>query len=570
MRSIYIITAFLIFTLAACTQENISKDQFSYDHVNITGSSTVDFSDNSSRAESISNLKMNDSIIFSSTGGITADRDTLIYNGTKWDGLKSKRWEANNESADFCALHPILEEYNETNLYYSNNELKDIICCKSTSEYGSDITLSFKHLFSKIQIIIDDELNRSLENLYINVPYSVENIDIRTGEISVNNNIKKVMLERNETSKYEIFVPACSDQTIPFELTTTDGNKYSATINHTDYISSYQYVCNIKYNNGIYTKEDFIAFTYLINGEEYDGRTLDEFFIIKDGKRVFNLFTDLHFTEEETRLIRKIGTNGKEFDDVFDGNNHIISGITYIADNYTRESISLFENTTVNSIIRNITLDDVSIIENEKEIYGSASFFVGYNEGLIDNCNIKNGTIKINSNKETAGICVTNNGYIINSTVEHFSIIKESGSESGFLSPLCIGNNAAILNCNVNYEIDCNIRYTELVSAICHRNYNTVENAYTYGYLDNNNIIRYINKNSINNNIFYDYRFTEPVYKNEGASTYKFITHNNTPEDYIKNVDELNNWIDTEGKTKYPQFDFKRWVTDGTSAPKLE
>ena len=191
MKRLFITTAFIALFTTSCIKENIYEYSTTNHIVEITGTTMRFNSENKSRAETIYSLVENDSIIFSSNGGVVANRDTLVYKGSRWHGLKQDKWEANREKADYCAIHPVLKEYSEENLYYKNNELKDIICCKSTTEYGKGINLSFYHLFAKVQINIDNELNNELRKISITIPHSIESIDIKTGKVRTNNNIPR-------------------------------------------------------------------------------------------------------------------------------------------------------------------------------------------------------------------------------------------------------------------------------------------------------------------------------------------------------------------------------------------
>lgn len=558
MKRPLITTAIISILAISCTEEFTDKNNSYTTPVSITGDCMYTFGNNGSRAETIEKLSENDSIIFSSSGGIIADRDTLIYKNAKWTGLKSKKWESNNERADYCAIHPVLEEYDEKNLYYSNNELKDIICCKSTEDHGNEINLSFHHIFAKMQINIDNELNSTIQEIRITIPQSVESINTLTGEVTINKTAKNISLKKNETARYEIFIPEGENQNIPFEIITTEEETHRSTISHSNYKSGYKYICNVKYNNGIYTKDDFIAFTHLINGYEYNGRSLDEFYIMKDGKRVFNLFADVEFTKEDMKKIKIIGSQNNKFNDIFDGNNHTISGLYFDSSIFSPTHIGIFQYISKNSVIRNLNIANSTVIETTNRIFSTACFIVGYNEGTIDNCRIKSGLISVASNtKDVAAICSLNKGYIINCSIESLNI-NDDGARIGGISSV---NNGYILNCLVNSNIEVKNKRKE-VSAICRLNNMILENIYTYKYSPYNYIFERVGGNNINTHIFFNRKYYGDKPLNDD-----YILHNDTPEDYTTNTEQLNIWIETTGKEKYPEINFKRWETDGSSAP---
>ncbi len=570
--SLLLITVVLYIT-TSCLKDNLQDYEYNNNTIYITGVSKDNFYGHSSRTEIISNLTENDSIIFSSTGGIVADRDTLIYKDLQWHGLKRDEWENNFQKADYCAIYPILETYDEKHLYHKNNELKDIVCCKSTEEYGQKINLSFSHVFAKVSINIDNALNCILDKINITIPYSIESIDTKTGEIKTNSNKRIVELQNKENSCYEIMVPACSGQKISFEIIDNKNNRYNANLSNESYQKGCEYVCHVRYNNGIYTKEDFIAFSHLINGKEYKGRKLEDFYVIKDGKRIFNLFADIEFNQEETALIQGIGNDNNHFNDIFDGNNHTISGINYNSSKDFRGIVTLFEFTTTSSIIRNVKIADITAIESKRKFKSSISFLTGVNHGTIDNCHIINGRFEllISDGKKISGLCSVNYGNIINSSVSSINSIGEDLSSGD----ICLTNRGYILNCrtngNRNHKDKDKNKSKSYINAISYSNHNCIENVYTYNYSTKNYIINEIEINSKNSNLFFNkkYESSNRIY-DYNKSTIDYITHNDTPEDYSNNVKQLNEWIDTIGKEQYPQFKFRKWKTDGTSAPCFE
>ena len=83
-----------------------------------------------------------------------------------------------------------------------------------------------------------------------------------------------------------------------------------------------------------------------------------------------------------------IGKGIREFEGVFDGNNHVISGV-YINTNYENDSLEvefgLFAN--VNGTVKNLTIDNSYICVSGYSAYvGGIAGSVGF-EGEIDNCN---------------------------------------------------------------------------------------------------------------------------------------------------------------------------------------
>lgn len=559
MKTRFLLIISTILSVAACTKENLTENTTGETtNVVITGNSMNGFYNDKSKAYTISNIPEDESILFYSTGGIKADGDILKYNEGVWTGLKDNKWHMDEGEAHIMAYYPVI---NNDNLYDTNGELKDLVYCKTTAQPGKSINLTFSHIFSKIVFNIEKGLNDTIKQINVNIPLKIENFNLYTGEYSFHENQNgNISFEKNEKGVYEFFVPASDNMTVSFEIVCPNISQTS-TIGNKIYNAGYEYVCNIskRTSKGIYTKEDFIAFTHLINGEaEYNGIKLEDLYVLENGVRVFNLYKDLNFTDEESALIRRIADDNKEFNDVFDGNNHSINNLTLPLNN-KYAYIGLFDKTTVNSCIKNLTLVNCRIIDNN---YDYCALLVGSNSGIIENCHVTGGSITNTKDVRFAGFTFYNAGYLVNCSISGFKI----GNTYSTLGCLTHQNDKDIINCRITNDLNRDPKgATSSVIAITNKGniYNVfVENykSYLYGVCNKNessgqfyNCIipsayskKYIGSNSNPN-----------ASPSTGIYFYEY-----TAEKYQTIADKLNNWIDNEGKNNYPQFTFRRWKTD--------
>lgn len=551
MKTRFLLIISTILSIAACTKENLTENTTGdTTNVVITGNSMNGFYNDKSKAYTISNIPEDESILFYSTGGIEADGDILKYNEGVWTGLKDNKWHMDEGEAHIMAYYPVI---NNDNLYDTNGELKDLVYCKTTAQPGKSINLTFSHIFSKIVFNIEKGLNDTIKQINVNIPLKIENFDLYTGEYSFHENQNgNISFEKNETGVYEFFVPASDNMTVSFEIVCPNISQTS-TIGNKIYNAGYEYVCNIskRTSKGIYTKEDFIAFTHLINGEtEYNGIKLEDLYVLENGVRVFNLYKDLNFTDEESALINRI----KEFNDVFDGNNHSIKNLT-IPNKYNTY-IGLFERTSVNSCIKNFTLANCRIIDNK---YDNCALMVGSNSGIIENCHVSGGSITNNEEgKVFAGFTFYNAGYLVNCSISGFNI----GNQNGTLGCLIYNNNKDIINCRVTNDLNKDPKGATS-SVITKTNKGNIYNVFVENY--KSYLWGVCNKNESSGqfyNCIIPKSYTSKdigTNSNPNASPYFY---EDTAEEYQTIADKLNNWIDNEGKNNYPQFTFRRWKTD--------
>ena len=568
MKEKIIFSVITLFILSACVKESFTNphnDNIGDLSVTITGNSMWGFSNKNSRAATISQIPENGQIKFYSKGGITADGDILTLENGQWTGLKNDKWDTNGNDASIAAYYPVIN--NIADLYSENGELQDIVWCNTTAKLGDNVNLTFSHMFAKLVINIESELNDTVKDVKVKIPSKISDINFYTGELSfLESGNADVTLAKNTEGKYEIFIPASNDCNISLEITCNKGKKYNSSINNKVYNPGYEYICNVKFNPGIYTTTDFITFTHLINnylstGKEdytYNGKELSDFYVMQDGKRVFNLYNDLSFTDEESNNIKRIGTSKIGFKDIFNGNNHTLKNI--IIDNSYTSEMGLFNYIDADGVIKNLIISDCRYNENKRN---KLSILAGKQYGIINNCHIINCTIYDNINNSYAGITYSNHGTIINSSISNIKLTNSLGS----LGVMCFQNDGNIINCRVYTNL---IKKPKGISSSIASVYNN-GNIFNIFVEDSVNDLYGFSYNNNEQGQYYNYiipiSYSKFIYKEDYApsSLLKGISfYQDTAEEYQTKANTLNEWIDKEGKEQYPTLTFRRWTTDPT------
>lgn len=572
MKAKIIFSVITLFILSACAKESLTNphnDNIGDLSVTITGNSMWGFSNKNSRAATICQIPENGQIKFYSKGGITADGDILTLENGQWTGLKNDKWNTSGNDASIAAYYPVINDFSQ--LYSENGELQDMVWCNTTAKLGDNVNLSFSHMFAKLVINIESELNDTVKDVKVKIPSKISDIDFYTGKLTFEKGGNAdVTLPQKYNGKYEIFIPASNECNITLDITCNKGKKYNPSIDNSEYKAGYEYICNVKLSNkgnGIYTTTDFIAFTHLINnylstGNEdytYNGKKLSNFYVMQDGKRVFNLYNDLSFTDVAPELIELIGDRSKEFNDIFNGNNHKLSNITL----YEKSNCSvfaLFVTTGKDAIIKNLILSDCGYkTQYDKDL----SALSGKNNGLIENCHIINFTYNNKANKVYNGITNSNNGIIANSSISGFKL-KNATSDAGVI---CHYNSGDIINCRIKSDFKQKPSGSRS-SIICQFNYKNIYNVFIEDYekglyglcSDNLNTGQYYNcimpKLYESKIVGTDNAHSSPL---EGVYLYE-----ESSNEYQTAANTLNKWIEGEGKEQYPTLTFRRWTTDPT------
>lgn len=565
--------------MSGCDRDLTQTDNCYDKRLVITGGSYSDFSGMQSRASS-DKMENGDKILMYATGGLTADAEELTYANGIWQQASPLTWDEQTKDAEVLAYYPA-ENIKDNNLYQENGALIDVLYNSQTVAYKNNITLSFGHLFSKLNFIIDKSLNNKIEYVELTPSATVNHIDLPTATyVCSEQSNRTIRIARQDSRNYSLIIPADENLSINITLVTANGCK-TATVAARAYKRGTLYQCNIKEEKngaGIYTSDDFIAFTNLINQNTYEGRSLDEFREDNgDGTYTYYLKNDIILTDEDNAQIL-LGKNERiVFNDVLDGMNHTISNLKIMPGTSKPYRLALLMNNE--GTVKNVKLNNAQGTFSQKSYLG---LLVAYNKGLIDNCHVKNSTITVDnedSNQNTGAIAALNNGIIINCSCEGVSI--KSKKKNTYLSAgmiVCNHNSVKgkVMNC---YAYNCNVTNAALAGGICVRmlDGSTVENCYTRKITFNN--IKTSSRgelvasfsDSFVKNCFYEYGKRAI---GEQATPKSNLAYSATITDPSKAIPtsevstRLNKWISTTGISNFSEYKFTEW-TQGEDIPAI-
>ncbi len=577
----YIILAIGVFAIGmtGCDRDLTQTDNCYDKRLVITGDSYSDFGGMQSRASS-DKMENGDKILMYATGGLTADTEELTYANGVWQQASPLTWDEQAKDAEVLAYYPA-ENIKDNNLYQENGALIDVLYNSQTVAYKNNITLSFGHLFSKLNFIIDKNLNNKIEYVEFTPSATVNHIDLPTATyVCSEQSNRTIRIARQDSRNYSLIIPADENLSVGITLVTANGCK-TATVAARAYKRGTLYQCNIKEEKngaGIYTADDFIAFTNLINQNTYEGRSLDEFREDNgDGTYTYYLKNDIVLTDEDNAQIL-LGKNERiVFNDVLDGMNHTISNLKIMPGTSKPYRLALLMNNE--GTVKNVRLSNAQGTFSQKSYL---ALLVAYNKGLIDNCHVKNSTITVDnedSNQNTGAIAALNNGIIINCSCEGVSI--KSKKKNTYLSAgmiVCNHNSVKgkIMNC---YAYNCNVTNAALAGGICVRmlDGSTVENCYTRKITFNN--IKTSSRgelvasfsDSFVKNCFYEYGKRAI---GEQATPKSNLAYSDTITDPSKAIPtsevatRLNKWISTTGISNFSEYKFTEW-TQGEDIPAI-
>ena len=565
--------------ISGCDRDLTQTDNCYDNRLVITGGSYSDFRGMQSRASS-DKMENGDKILMYATGGLTADAEELTYTKGVWQQASPLTWNEQAKDAEVLAYHPA-ENIKNNNLYQENGALIDVLYNSQTVAYKNNITLSFGHLFSKLNFIIDKNLNNKIEYVELTPSATVNHIDLHTATyVCSEQSNRTISISRQDSRNYSLIIPADKNLSVGITLVTANGRK-TATVAARAYKRGTLYQCNIKEEKngaGIYTADDFIAFTNLINQNTYEGRSLDEFREDNgDGTYTYYLKNDIVLTDEDNAKIL-LGKNERiVFNDVLDGMNHTISNLKIMPGTSKPYRLALLMNNE--GTVKNVRLSNAQGTFSQKSYL---ALLVAYNKGLIDNCHVKNSTITVDnedSNQNTGAIAALNNGIIINCSCEGVSI--KSKKKNTYLSAgmiVCNHNSVKgkVMNC---YAYNCNVTNAALAGGICVRmlDGSTVENCYTRKITFNN--IKTSSRgelvasfsDSFVKNCFYEYGKRAI---GEQATPKSNLAYSATITDPSKAIPtsevaaSLNKWISTTGISSFSEYKFTEW-TQGEDIPAI-
>lgn len=399
-------------------------------------------------AEEITRFQSGSVISFFSQGGIEADNVYLTYANGIWEHGGALSWNALGKEASFTAFYPCFES-GDWKYYDENGFLKDIVYAQGEVSSGRFIELSFRHLFSKIIFEVDEALNEQIQSITFTPSVQVESVQPLTGEVVLTGtSANPFQIEKQSNRMYSFFVPSANEVTIDIQITASEGKQLSlVTTSPQFYQSGYQYTYRLApevHEPGIYTVEDFIAFTHLINKMSYPGRTLKEFGETVNGRTTYYLRRDLHFTEETSKEVQPIGANSDyRFGNCFDGLGHTISGLHVVMDD-KNSFYGIFSYILENGRIENLNVDDCSYTNATSTQTKYVGMIAGQNYGTVVGCHVHSCKIENNCSGYAGGIVCVNKGSILNCTVNDMQFINAMS-----VGGLCYDSSLNIINCCV-------------------------------------------------------------------------------------------------------------------------
>lgn len=570
MKQIAVILSVLLFALAGCTPE--ADDNSLSSLVIILNNQT----ENLSRSyEEKATMEEGDIVSFFSQGGVEANNISLTCQGNRWEPETDLQWNTSGEPASVRAYYPAFTTESQ-DYYNADGHLKDVLHARKQTAYRQPIILGFTHLFAKVTFEANETLHAKMKSISFTPSIRLESINPSDGTLSLTESPAPIVsFEKQDNRTYTFLVPPVDNLSIEIHIQTTEGEQTFTTSAQT-FASGQQYTYQLiskKEEVGIFTAEDFIAFSFLINNMPYEGRTLDEFGREENGKMTYYLCADISFTEEQSAQVQPIGFKSPKmgqshsFDVCFDGQGHTLSNLCLITPEKTNHQ-GLFGYIGQNGVVRNLTLNNCSYSNTSTN---STAFWIGLisgiNEGTITNCHIKTGKIRDNNSGHIGGLVGVNKGNILNSSVEYVTI---EGSKNLTVGGLCYDNSQCAINC---YIASCIFPPSSISGGMCYTTSTNCKliNCYTYNinFNEHSDAEATIYKANIGDNVIIEscyYEENSSVPNTAKIGTYHTYDSNfNVTEIDLTLTEALNNWID-QHQDKY-NFSFSRWETDPTGRP---
>ena len=501
-------------------------------------------------------------------GMLDIDNEIFTFDGNSWKNKTEFKWSDTEATTYMTAICPVYEDkaYTTENLY-SNDKLEDVLIAKDTLSSKADINLQFKHLFSSLEVTIENSLLQKIERIEVTTPYKVSGISPITGEITKISEDHTTVIQTDGSETYTVILPPAENCVLSLSITMSNEEVITQHLTAHTFESGVSYECNLR-GIGIFNANDLIDFCQLINGTYKGSKTIYDFGKEIDGKMVYSLLRDITLTEEDCAKLSPIADDEDEpFNDIFDGRGFTISNLILQDLSHT----GLFKYIGEFGIVKNLHIDNAQMKGTSKSQY--VGVIAVYNYGLIDGCSVSNSTL---DTKETdgnpGGICSICIGDIINCYTQKNSIKVYSNSRAGFFVSSVSGN---ILNCysykNKFSKIpNGSLGYIAATSSL--NKLTIIDNCFVYHAQDTES-----KKNcgaALGNS--YDVK-TQNFYYNKqklfGTSTKDTKTDNTPIYDASFKVNDthistlLDNWVTAPNRTVYKDYTFKRWkIADDGSA----
>lgn len=557
---IAILSTFILIGLTSCHTESIPQND------------SAPIANIYSRGESqAATIEAGSQALLNVRGMLDILNEIFTYDGNSWKNTTEFKWSDTEATTYMTAICPVYEDkaYTTENLY-SNNKLEDVLIAKDTLSSKADINLQFKHLFSSLEVTIENSLLQKIERIEVTTPYKVSGISPITGEITkiLENHTTTIQTDGSET--YTVILPPAENCVLSLSITMSNEEVITQHLTAHTFESGVSYECNLVDENnipGIRNANDLIDFCQLINGTYKGNKTLNDFGKMVDGKMVYSLLRDITLTEEDCAKLSPIADDEDEpFNDIFDGKGFTISNLI-LQDLY---HTGLFGFIGTDGIVKNLHFNNASMegITQSNHV----GIIAAKNYGIIDGCSVTGSTISSKESGNLGVICAFTLGTIINCYTQSNTIEVKYNCNAGALVSNAKGH---ILN-SYSYKNKFKRSDTSFIGHIAGTSSSseltTIDNCYVYHTQDTESK-RYWGTAIGNSQKVYTYNFYYNEGKLFGSSTSSTKTDNTPIYDESFKVNDthistlLDNWVTDPNRTSYKDYTFKRWkIADDGSA----
>ena len=507
--------------------------------------------------------------LFNISGDFQLSNQVLTYTNHVWNSEEPIAWPDQPKNISLTAIHPVLDGYT-SNTLYTDNKLTDILIAQETMTTGNEIEITFKHLFSSLTIHLNETIQKELQEISLTIPQTVSSLQPSNGTYTLANENITIHEIHQGNNEYQFILPPMEKAVLNIALHMNNGDVYTHSLEPYTFSSGYNYKCNILKEDqrpGIKSAEDLLAFSLLINKQNYTGeKSLTDFGEEIDGRTVYRLLSDITLTDEECKQFLPIGYyDSRAFQDIFDGEGHCIYNLT-IPDKSSYSKVytdyaGLFGHIGTNGCVKNLRLNQAKTVENST--CTRIGFIAAQNEGIITNCHVEQSKANEGVHQRTGFICgqLSVKGYIVNCSSSNNVFTSET---SNYVGGLVGYANGYILNCYTSdNQYQLNNKSAGEIAGYSPSNYHlTVSNCATYNSQSQSSVYALTPsiKNATINHFFY----------NQGT-LYNTANSSNVTKNDVYKYDSsfeandvlvttwMNNWIGDEGADTYSDFIFRTW-----------
>ena len=294
----------------------------------------------------------------------------------------------------------------------------------------------------------------------------------------------------------------------------------------------------------------------------------------------YYLCDDISFTEEQSARVQPIGfkkqsgnRDNTPFYACFDGQGHTLSNLHLITVENTNYQ-GLFGNIGSTGIVKNLILEHCSYTNHSSKSYFEG-MLAGYNEGIIDGCQVKSCTIINQEIGRAGGLVGEHDGTIVNCLAYNLNF----EGTSNYVGGLCYKNSSLIIN---SYTLSCNFKNVVQGGGLFYSCSTGAQeyNCYVYdsSYLPNKTFGEFSyevnNTSTIIQYCYYPETCTsDPVCKyftliKDKSTIYTYDAGFTVTQTGESLVDALNEWVD-KNQDKYTSFTLRHWENSNEGIPVL-